>query len=429
MTSVGGNSVQDSHLEAWVPRGLLTIPANVLEGRATAEGLCPMRIHWQAGRLHRVELIAIDASSPPQHVLLPRLVEPHAHLDKAFTWADFPNLSGSYSGALAANLLEHQQRTLLGVRQRAERALQLALQHGLRAVRSHVDSVGPHCDLSWEALLDLQRQWQDRLTLQLVALVPVEHWSTSAGKKLAQKVAASGGLMGGVLVPPCNGPAPRHALRKMLLLADQLGCAIDLHIDEANSHYATGVQQLLRVLDGIKVSVPITCSHASTLGLLPPAELCRIAERMADHQINVVALPMTNGWLLAKQPRRTPVERPIAPIHQLQVAGISVAVGGDNVQDPWFPAGNFDPLSLMAFSLPLAHLAPWQRLGLAPFTTAAAHLMDLAWDGTLQPGSPADLILVKASSWAELLAAKPDRRVLINGTWLDEQTMATTTST
>jgi len=123
------------------------------------------------------------------------------------------------------------------------------------------------------------------------------------------------------------------------------------------------------------------------------------------------------------------VKRPLAPIRQMQLAGITVAVGGDNVQDPWFPAGNFDPLALMAFSLPLAHLAPWQRLGLAPFTTAAARLMNLAWDGTFQPGSPASLILLEASSWAEALATPPRRRVLVDGNWLDEQSMATTSST
>ena len=114
------------------------------------------------------------------------------------------------------------------------------------------------------------------------------------------------------------------------------------------------------------------------------------------------------------------MERPLAPIHQLQLAGVTVAVGGDNVQDPWFPVGNFDPLALMAFSLPLAHLAPWQRLGLAPFTTAAARVMNLSWEGTLQPGSPANLLLLEAGSWAEALAAPPRRQVIVDGNWLQD---------
>ncbi len=406
-------------LEAWVPRVLLTREVDVLSARVTAEGLCPLRICWQDGRLCSFELIDADVFSP-KRLLLPRLAEPHAHLDKAFTWLEFPNLQGTYGGAMVANFKERQSRTLIGVRQRAERSLKLALRHGLRAMRSHVDSLGPATDSSWEALLDLQRQWQEWMELQWVALVPIEHWSTREGDQLAGRVAAVGGLLGGVVVPPFDPGKTRDSLRQMLQLADRLGCGIDLHIDESQSHPAAGLKQLLLVLDRMSITVPITCSHASSMGLLPAGAVRRLADRMAHHRLNVVSLPLTNGWLLSKQPRRTPVKRPLAPIHQLQLAGVTVAVGGDNVQDPWFPVGNFDPLALMAFSLPLAHLAPWQRLGLAPFTTAAARVMNLSWEGTLQPGSPANLLLLEAGSWAEALAVPPRRQVIVDGNWLQD---------
>ena len=93
-----------------------------------------------------------------------------------------------------------------------------------------------------------------------------------------------------------------------------------------------------------------------------------------------------------RQGDTTPLRRPLAPIRQLQNAGVRVAVGGDNIQDPWFPGGQLDPLALMAMSLPLAQLAPWDDHGLQPFCTDAAQLMGLAWDGVLRNGAPADLI-------------------------------------
>ena len=212
-----------------------------------ADGLTPVELRWNDERLISVRLLQ-DSSGVPEHLLLPRLVEPHAHLDKAFTREQAPNLEGTYSGALTANLAEHQTRTTAQVRDRAERALQQAFRHGLRAMRSHIDSLGPGADCSWEALLDAQSSWRERIALQLVALLPIEHWSTTAGKDLAQRVAASGGLLGGVLVP-LPGSQPRRALTHMLRLAEQLGCGIDLHIDESQTRPGEGLLQLLHVLD------------------------------------------------------------------------------------------------------------------------------------------------------------------------------------
>ena len=205
--------------------------------------------------------------------------------------------------------------------------------------------------------------------------------------------------------------------KALLVLADRFGCAVDLHIDEADRDPGAGLQQLLRVQEQLHCRQPITCSHASSLALLPQRQLRRLAERMADARLQVVALPLTNGWLLGRVPDATPVQRPLAPIQQLQRGGVRVAVGGDNVADSWFPGGDFDPLALMAASLPLAQLAPWQRLGLAPFTTAAAETMQLSWNGVLREGAPADLVVLQAGGWSDALRRPPQRQVLIAGRW------------
>ena len=74
---------------------------------------------------------------------------------------------------------------------------------------------------------------------------------------------------------------------------------------------------------------------------------------------------------------------------------------------------------MLRFALPACHLVPIQRQGLAPFTTAASALLGLAWDGVLRVGGPADLVVLAASGWAELLARCPQRRVLRAGQWLE----------
>ncbi len=412
----------DGTLRAWIPRGLVELDH---EGVGTpapitrADGLCAVQVFWRDGRIVQVQPL-VDGAAEPEGMLLPRLLEPHAHLDKAFSWSGYPNLRGTYAGAMAANLREHQSRTLEVVQERFEHAMSLVWRHGLRAVRTHIDSLGPGAACSWDAILEGASRWQDRVMVQPVALVPVEHWGSKEGRQLAARVAAAGGLLGGVISPPCSGRAPRQALRNLLALADRHGCGVDLHIDEASSEPAAGLFQLMRVLKRTTVSVPITCSHASSLSLLRAPVLQRLAERMAHHNVQVVALPLTNGWLLGRQDFATPLRRPLAPIRQLQRAGVCVAVGGDNVQDPWFPVGNFDPLALIAASLAQAQLAPWERLGLSPFTTAAARLMQMEWDGVIRAGAPADAMQLSVQSWAEALAAPPQRRLLVRGVWVQD---------
>ncbi|MFM7085592.1 MAG: amidohydrolase family protein [Cyanobium sp.] len=384
---------------------------------ADPEGLVAVCLQHSEGRLTAIQPAPEPLGALPLAITSP--VDPHAHLDKVFTGEAFPNPEGSFAGAFAANIREHGSRTPENVQQRAERALELAWRHGLRAVRSHVDSLGPAAELSWEVLTSLRRRWRDRLELQLVALVPIGHWLTPQGQALAARVADAGGVLGGVVGPPFSRSArDGDALMALFRLAERHGCPIDLHIDEAAAAPGRGVQRLTRLLQRHRLRLPLVCSHASSMALLADRSCRRLAEAMAETGVGVVALPTTNLWLLDKRPDQTPRRRIQAPIRTLQNAGVTVAIGGDNVQDPWYPGGAFDPIELLRLTVLLSHSCPWTRLGLAPFTTAASRLLALEWDGVLRLGAPADLVVLGANSWREVLAQAPQRRVLRGGRWL-----------
>ena len=412
---------QISCLEVLVPRGLIQCGKKIAGTRVTYEGLCPISIYFKDGLVVNIEPI-INPKKKSLKVLLPRFVEPHAHLDKAFTWEEYPNLSGTYEGALRENLKEHRSRTKRLVFSRAERALKLALVNGFRAIRSHVDSTGIGSDLTWEALLELKHDWRFLIHLELVALVPLNFWSTSDGIVLAKKLAKQNACLGGVLVPPFKAEKVRKDLFNLFKIANDLGCGVDLHIDESSKKPGSGLKELINVLGRLKVDVPITCSHLSSMGLLRASRIKYFASQLAEFEINVIALPLTNAWLLGRKAGETAIERPIAPISQLQHEGVNVAIGGDNVRDPWFPAGNFDPLMLMSQSMLLTQLAPWKRLGISPFTSAPARIMRLEWDGLIGIGHPADFIVFDANNWSELLSGYVKRKIIIKGKFLEDNT-------
>ncbi len=408
-----------------LPRALLDPRLEGL-GRADDEGLVAVRLEHVEGLISAIHPWPQPGTGPlpPQGsgelpLAITPPVEPHAHLDKPFTAAAFPNRDGTVAGAFAANCEEAQSREQQGVLVRGEQALALAWGHGLRALRSHVDSLGTAAAPSWEALTTLRQRWAGRLELQLVAMVPIQHWLSPEGEALAARVAAAAGVLGGVIGPPfASRSRDRDGLVALLRLAERLGCAVDLHIDEGSSDPGRGVAMVSRERLDQRSEVPLVCSHASSMALLAEAPCQRLCEAIAAAGIGVIALPTTNLWLLGRRAGHTPLHRIQAPIRQLQLAGVEVALGGDNVQDPWYPGGAFDPIELLRLATLISHVVPWQRQGLAPFTSAPARLLGLAWDGVLRLGAPADLLVLGASSWRHLLAQAPQRRVLRGGQWL-----------
>ena len=413
------SSSKSGRINALVPRCLIGEGHDVLGASIDKEGLTSVQVEWRDGTIISIKG-SKEISKLPQEILLPRFAEPHAHLDKAFSWSRSPNLKGSYQEALASNLSEYQIRSTEELLFSIEKSLNLALINGFRAIRSHIDSFGENVMRDWDLLENVRKKWRKKIFLQYVALAPLEFWQTHEGDLMAQRVALNGDLLGGVLAPPFDNRKTFNALLHLVQLANRLSCDIDLHIDESQYCPAAGLKLLLRVLGQIKNKISITCSHLSSMGLLRESGISHLAKRMAEYKLNVVSLPLTNSWLLGRKDRCSLIKRPLAPIFQLQKCGVVVSVGGDNVNDAWFPLSNFDPINLMAFSLPIAHLSPWDRLGLSPFTSSAAHLLGLQWDGIFQAGSPADFILLDSNNWVKALSERPNRKVVVNGEFLNE---------
>jgi len=414
-----GTPLNSGCIDVLVPRCLIGNGQDVLGAPIDKEGLSSIQVEWKDGTISSIKC-SKETSKTPKEILLPRFVEPHAHLDKAFSWSRSPNLKGSYQKALAANLNEYQSRSKDEFLFSIEKSLNLALFNGIGAIRSHIDSFGENAMRDWDLLENVRTKWREKILLQFVALVPLDFWQTYEGELLAQKVALNGDLLGGVIAPPFNKKKTFKSLLNLVQLANRLKCDIDLHIDESQSSPASGLKLLLQVLGQVKNEISITCSHLSSMGLLREKMISQLAKTMAENKLKIVALPLTNSWILGRGNRSTLSERPLAPIFQLQKAGVVVSVGGDNVNDAWFPLSNFDPINLMAFSMPIAHLSPWNRLGLSPFTSSPAHLLGLQWDGLFKKGSPADFVLLDSSSWVKALSERPKRKVVVNGEFLNE---------
>ena len=399
--------------EVLIPRSLCAIE-NFDNLKVDNEDLCSVFVAWEKGIVSDIKPINLE-NKKPKNILFPRFVETHSHLDKSFTWGEFPNFKSNYEEALSINLEEHITRTTNKVIERAEKSLKLALKNGYRAIRSHIDTYETQGNDIWSELFNLQKKYSSKLKLQFVALAPLEFWDTANGEKLAKIFSDYKGILGGVLVPPFNKREMKSLLAKMIMLADKYKLEIDLHIDESTIEPGAGIKVLLETIDRLNIKVPITCSHLSSILSLKDREIINLGRKIADKDIKVIALPLTNFWLLNRDYKSTSLIRPVAPIKQLQKSLVDVSIGSDNVQDPWYSFGNYDPFYLMSCAMPMLQLSPWERLTLSSFFLAPSRLLNLSWDGLVKKGCPADFVIVNAEKWADIFSSNLTKKVFING--------------
>src|ERR1700730_18340349 len=190
-----------------------------------------------AGVAASADLPAIDLEA---HYVWPTLIDMHAHLDKGHIVTPTENPDGSFAGALQSTAEDRTHRwTAEDIKRRMEFGLRCAYVHGVAAIRTHLDSPELNqAQRSWAVFREVRSEWADRILLQAVALVPIDAFRSPYGEELADLVAASGGILGGV-TRAVGGVHGRllddidPLLDTLLRLASERGLDVDLHVTRA----------------------------------------------------------------------------------------------------------------------------------------------------------------------------------------------------
>ena len=343
-------------------------------------------------------------------LLLPALTEPHAHLDKAFLAEVIPNPTGDLIGAIEAIQAGRHLITLQDTTERARRAIDLLVANGTTAIRTHADVTAANGMMSVEALTAVAADRSTVADIQIVALVgsPVVGEAGRANRALLRDALDAGaGLLGGC---PHLEDDVAESTRILLEIAAEAGVGIDLHTDETLDPRKLGLLDLAEQVLATGFPHPVTASHCVSLGMLEPDRQRHVAERVAAAGITVVANPDTNLYLQGRQhPTATP--RGLTAIAALRNAGVTVAAGGDNLQDPFNPLGRGDPLDAAVLLVLAGHLLPddaFDAVANAGRRAMGLPAVDLA------PGAPAELVALDVASVREALAYTPPRRLVVH---------------
>lgn len=166
-----------------------------------------------------------------------------------------------------------------------------------------------------------------------------------------------------------------------------------------------------------------------------PAELARetIALARDASGVVVVANPLTNLWLQDRAGQSEAVGAPIPPgprtpqwrgltlLKEFKAAGVTVALGGDNVRDWWFNYGDNDPLEAFRVGVlagqldkPQGALGDWATATTCvPMEAFGRPFCELAGDAGIGQGLKADLLIFGARRFSELLARPQADRVVL----------------
>jgi len=423
--------------QAHVPVALLTqpLPPQTPEGLALVDlEICEGRIQTiqPAGLPLAVTVPVIDLN---QKLVFPGFVDLHTHLDKGHTWERSPNPTGYFTDALRTIQADRDKYwDFEDLYRRMTFGLQCAYAHGTRALRTHLDASGPKGEMSFAVFRKLREEWGDRLHIQAVSLVSLDYYLTPDGEKLADLVAESGAILGGVTY---LNPELDQQIERIFELAQERHLDLDIHVDESPDPAADALHRIAKTAQRQNFSGNLVCGHCCSLSLQSQEKVEAVIADVKAANIGVVSLPMCNLFLqdrnqeasmhllhepsgkLAHALHRssyTPRWRGVTLLHELKQGGVPVAVANDNCRDVFHAYGDHDMVEVFRESARIAHMdlpyGDWCRT----VTMTPADLMGLSDVGRIGVGLPADLVIFKARYFTEWLSrSQHDRTVLHNG--------------
>jgi len=360
-------------------------------------------------------------------LLMPGMIDCHAHLDKAHIAPRAPNTNGDFAGAALANNEDRSVRwTAADVRRRMEFGLLSASAHGVVAIRTNLDCHDGQASITLPVFCDLREEWSGRLELQANALLPLQAFLADGAVELANRVAEIEGSIGSVLKAKSSSGSrsvenAREALTRLFRLAAERGLDVDLHVDETDDRDSRMLAEVANIAVQEKFQGTVTCSHCCALALQPQGVVDRTLDALSAAGISIVCLPTVNMYLQSRAIGRTPTWRGVTLIHEMKARGLRVAVAGDNCRDVFHAYGDHDMLDTFSQAVKILHLdhpfGDWIKTA----TAAPAEIMRMDGSfGVLAVGRKANLILTRARNYSELHSRpQSDRIVLRNGKPID----------
>ena len=413
-------------VDARVPACLFAEHA-ALHGAGDDEGVLAVDILVNGGKLARVQLHGGERGDSAAPIDLggrqvwPTLIDIHTHLDKGHTVERSPNVDGTFHNARLGAIADRVHWTLPDLRRRMDFGLRCAFAHGVSAIRTHIDTYPETIERNWQAVREMREEWHGRIDLQAVSLCPVGLLQGEFGDRVADTLAKSQGLLGGVTRSAIGDHGATlddidTLLDRLFVLAKRYDLEVDLHVDETHDPASATLPSVARAALRHGYKGRVVCGHCCSLSNQPEDVIDRTLDLLAEAEIAVITLPTVNMYLQDRTPGRTPRWRGVTVIQEMRRRGIRVAAAGDNCRDGFYAYGDHDVLDTFRQAVRIAHLDHPLSGAPALVATMPASIGRFSDHGRIAMGAPARFIVLNARSINEIVCRpQSDRVVIRNG--------------
>jgi cytosine deaminase len=339
-------------------------------------------------------------------LLIPPFVDSHVHLDAALTAGD-PEWNETGTLFDGIRIWSERKKTLSvgDVKNRAKQTIMMMAAHGIQYVRTHIDVTDP--DLTaLHAMLELREEVDPYVDLQIVAFPQEGILSFPHGKELMREAVSEGAdVVGGIPHFEFTSEYGSASLRFLMDLAQRNDRLVDVHCDEIDDPASRNLEILATLAYESGMADRVTASHTTAMGSYNDAYAYKLFRLLGMSKINFVSNPLVNmhlGGRFDTYPKR----RGLTRVKELNEAGITVAFGEDDIQDPWSPLGAGNMLDVVRMGLYAAQLMGYRQImdSYRFVTYNGATTMHIAQkDYGIATGRPASFVILNAPDFYHAL--------------------------
>jgi cytosine deaminase len=325
------------------------------------------------------------------------LIETHIHLDKGRLLDVLPPEQGRAINPVRYVQKFKPQITEEDVRRRAELTLRECLIHGTTRIRSHVE-VDPGIGLrGFDAVASLIEDYRWAVDLEL-CVFPQDGLTNYPGTDALLVQALKRGIAKAI------GGAPRydtdhHAqIRRIFELAREYDLPVDLHLDVGATPEDLDCLLVCELTEQYKLGGRVTVGHMTKFSVMPPADLAKVARRLADVGVNVTVLTATELYLMGRDQDHS-VRRGVADLNFLVQHGVTCSLSSNNVLNPATPFGDCSLLRMANLQGNVAQRGhPDELRELFAMVTESSAKILCARDYGIAVGNPADVVIIDSPS-------------------------------